>query len=71
MKRRLLGIFIGLLAVLGVCAQPSLKKVQIHLVPDYEDAIYQLGEQAKFKVIALDCGIMLSNVQVDYEVSED
>ena len=71
MKSRILGIFIALWAVLGVCAQPSLKKVQIHLVPDHEDAIYRLGEQAKFKVIALDCGIMLSNVQVDYEVSED
>ena len=71
MKRRLLGIFICLLAVLGVCAQPALKKVQIHLIPDHEDAIYRLGETAKFKVVALDCGIMLSNIQVDYEVSED
>ena len=65
MKRRLLGIFIGLLAVLGVCAQPSLKKVQIHLVPDHENAIYRLGEQAKFKVIALDCGIKAVE-KVDY-----
>ena len=71
MKRRLLGIFICLLAVLGVCAQPVLKKVQIHLIPDHEDAVYRLGETAKFKVVALDCGIMLSHIQVDYEVSED
>ena len=71
MKRRLLGILICLLAVLGVCAQPALKKVQIHLIPDHEDAVYRLGETAKFKVVALDCGIMLSNIQVDYEVSED
>ena len=52
MKRRLLGVFVALLAVLGVCAQPALKKVQIHLVPDHEDAIYKVGETAKFKVIA-------------------
>ena len=71
MKRRLLGVFVALLAVLGVCAQPALKKVQIHLVPDHEDAIYKVGEIAKFKVIALDCGVMLSNIQVNYEVSED
>ena len=57
MKRRLLGVFVALLAVLGVCAQPALKKVQIHLVPDHEDAIYKVGETAKFKVIALDCGV--------------
>ena len=55
MKRRFLGVFIALMAVLGVCAQPALKKVQIHLVPDHEDAIYKVGETAKFKVIALDC----------------
>ena len=71
MKRRLLGVFIALLAVLGVCAQPALKKVQVHLVPDHEDAIYKVGETAKFKVIALDCGIMLNNIKVNYEVSED
>ena len=71
MKRRVLGVLIALLTVIGVCAQPSLKKVQVHLVPDHEDAIYKLGEQAKFKVIALDCGLMLSNIDVNYEVSED
>ena len=71
MKRRLLGVFIALLAVLGVCAQSALKKVQVHLVPDHEDAIYKVGETAKFKVIALDCGIMLNNIKVNYEVSED
>jgi hypothetical protein len=49
MKKRLLSVFIALLAVLGVCAQPVLKKVQIHLVPDHADAIYRLGEDAKFK----------------------
>ena len=71
MKRRFLGVLIALLTVIGVCAQPSLKKVQVHLVPDKEDAIYKLGEQAKFKVIALDCELMLSNIEVNYEVSED
>lgn len=71
MKRRLQGVFIGLLAVLSVYAQPVVKKVQLHLVPNHEDAIYRIGEQVKFKVIALDCGVMLNDVQVNYEVSED
>lgn len=71
MKKRFLGVFIALLAVLGVCAQPVLKKVQVHLVPDHADAIYRLGEEAKFKVIALDCGLKLNDIQVNYEVSED
>ena len=53
MKRRLLGVFIALLAVLGVCAQPALKKVQVHLVPDHEDAIYKVGETVKFNIFSV------------------
>ena len=65
MKKRFLGVFIALLAVLGVCAQPVLKKIQVHLVPDHADAIYRLGKEAKFKVIALDCGLKLNDIQVN------
>ena len=71
MKTKLLSVLIGLLIVLGVSAQPALQKVQLVLVPNHENATYRLGEQAKFKVIALDCGVMLNDIQVDYEVSED
>ena len=71
MKTKLLSVLIGLLMVLGVSAQPALQKVQLVLVPNHENATYRLGEQAKFKVIALDCGVMLNDIQVDYEVSED
>ncbi|MBR5541497.1 MAG: acetylxylan esterase [Bacteroides sp.] len=71
MKTKLLSVLIGLLMVLGVSAQPALQKVQLVLVPNHENATYRLGEQAKFKVIALDCGVMLNDIQVDFEVSED
>lgn len=71
MKSRLLTLFICLLGVLGVSAQPVIKKVQVALIPDHADALYKVGEQAKFKVVAMDCGIALNDVTIDYEVSED
>ena len=37
----------------GVMAQPSIKKIQLHLVPDHADALYKSGEQVKMKVVAL------------------
>ena len=55
----------------GVMAQPSIKKIQLHLVPDHADALYKSGEQVKMKVVALHCGLMLNDVTVKYEVSED
>jgi len=71
MKRKLLAIFMALMAVVMVSAQPVIKKVQVALVPDHADALYKVGEQAKFKVIAMDCGIALNDVTINYEVSED
>lgn len=71
MKRTFLSIIISVLAVLGLSAQPVIKKVQVALIPDHADALYKVGEQAKFKVIAMDCGIALNDVTIDYEVSED
>ena len=55
----------------GIMAQPSIKKIQLHLVPNHADALYKSGEQVKMKVVALHCGLMLNDVTVKYEVSED
>lgn len=71
MKRLFFAVMYVLAIALGVMAQPSVSKVQVILVPDHADALYQAGEQAKMKVIALDCGMALNDVTVDYEISED
>ena len=47
------------------------QKVQLHLIPDSPTATYRTGEQAKMKVIALDCGVAIYDAEVSYEVSED
>lgn len=71
MKRLFLFVSIVLCCVLATLAQPTMKKVQIIMIPDHPDATYRLGEQAKFRVLALDCGVMLNDVEVKYQVSED
>lgn len=70
MKKGILSLVLAFFAV-GAFAQPSVKKVQVVMVPDHADAVYQVGEQVKMKLIALDCGIALNDVAVEYEVSED
>ena len=52
---------------LNVLAQ----KVELHLIPDSPTATYRVGEQARMKVIALDCGVAIYEGEVSYEVSED
>ena len=60
-------IFMGV----SVVAQPRATKVQVHLIPDHADALYKVGESAKVKVMATDCGMAMEDVVVNYEVSED
>ena len=66
-------IFLTLLAVcsLGIIAQPRATKVQLILVPDHADALYNAGEDAKIKITALDCGMPLTKGTIKWEVSED
>lgn len=63
----------AMIIVMGVSAvaQPRATKVQVYLVPDHADALYRVGENAKVKVSATDCGMALSDIVVNYEVSED
>ncbi len=71
MKRSILTLALWLLFVLSVMAQPGVKKVQVMILPNHADAIYQVGETIKFELMALDCGLEIKNAKVDYEISED
>ena len=62
--------FIVALAICAI-AQPRATKVQLILVPDHADALYNVGEKAHIKIIALDCGMPLKEGVVKWEVSED
>ncbi len=71
MKKHFLGLVVTVLVSVAMFAQPSVKKVQLVMIPNHADASYKTGEPVKIKVIALDCGVMLNDVKIDYEVSED
>lgn len=70
MKKHFLMLLAAMIATAAI-AQPSMKKVQVILVPDHADATYMTGEQVKMKVTTLDCGVMLNDVEVKWQVSED
>ena len=67
MKRTILILTMLFALNLNVLAQ----KVELHLIPDSPTATYRVGEQARMKVIALDCGVAIYEGEVSYEVSED
>lgn len=71
MKKGILAFVMAIVVALSAMAQPSVKKVQVVMVPDHADAIYHVGEQVKMKLVALDCGIALNDATINYEVSED
>ncbi len=69
MKRVFLGFVMIVAIALGVAAQSN--QVQLMLVPNRDNGLYESGEQVKVKVIATRCGMPLNDVEVSYEVSED
>lgn len=71
MKHSLSAFLLLFMASLNCIAQPRATKVQLILIPDHVDAHYHVGENAKIKVIALDCGMALNNISIEYEVSND
>ena len=67
MKRTILTLTMLFALSLTAMAQ----KVELLLIPDSPDALYRTGEQARMKVIALDCGVAIYDATVSYEISED
>ena len=70
MKKFVIALALSFVAVV-LGAQPRQGKVQVILVPDHADALYQVGQQVNMKVTTLHCGLPLEGVNVKYEVSED
>ncbi len=68
---RLFLLFVFVLEVSVVMAQPRMQKVQVMAVPDHSNALYKVGETVKMKLMAFHCGMALNDVAVHYEVSED
>lgn len=71
MRRTTFLLIFVLTMVINAIAQPRATKVQLTIIPDHIDALYKVGEQVKFKVIATDCGMALNDATINYEVSED
>lgn len=71
MRKVLTLLFSALLGLSVSLAQPPVSKVQISLVPDHSDGLYNIGETARFRVLVTDCGMPLNNATIRYEISKD
>ncbi|MCC8036424.1 MAG: acetylxylan esterase [Rikenellaceae bacterium] len=61
----------GLFFALSAAAQPAQRLVRVQVAPDHTDWIYSIGEDIKFNVSVLKNDILLTDVRIRYEVSED
>ncbi|MBR5855929.1 MAG: acetylxylan esterase [Bacteroidales bacterium] len=71
MKRLFSFLVIIILSFSALMAQPKMKKVQLIMIPDHDNALYLKGEEVKFEIMAFDCGVVLNDIIVDYEICED
>lgn len=70
-KLQFLFLFAILLNAISVFSQPAERPVQVLISPDHTDFLYKEGEKVTFSVSVFKGGVLLNNVEVRYEISED
>lgn len=69
--KKTLFILLCTIAALYATAQPKMQKVQILLIPNSNNALYQSGEKAKVKAMVLHQGVAIEGATINYKISED
>jgi cephalosporin-C deacetylase-like acetyl esterase len=54
-----------------VSAQPAVALIKIAVAPEHADWIYKTGENVRFDVSVTKNNILLKNIEIRYEISED
>ncbi len=70
MKKLIFTLFISLVCIISP-AQPKMQKVQILIIPDSYNALYECGENATAKIMVLHQGIAMKNAKIEYNISKD
>ena len=70
MKKLIFTLFISLVCVISP-AQPKMQKVQVLIIPDSYNALYECGENATAKIMVLHQGIAMKNAKIEYNISKD
>jgi cephalosporin-C deacetylase-like acetyl esterase len=57
--------------VCGANAQPSVSLIKVNVAPEHANWIYKTGENVRFDLSVTKNNILLKNVEIRYEISED
>ncbi len=66
-----LTLFLFLLGCFHAAIGQNYKAINVEVVPDHPDWIYQIGETVKFKVRVLKFGIPLPGASINYEIGPE
>lgn len=64
-------LFIYLLSVFTVWAQPAEKLYKVVVAPDHFDWTYKTGENVKFTISVLQNGNLVKNARIRYEIGPE
>ena len=64
--KKLLTLFLFVMAVTALSAQIRGSEIEVLVQPDHQDWTYKTGEKAVFTVNVLKSGTLLDNVSIDY-----
>src|SRR5215213_9304840 len=64
-------LFLFLLNILYVQAQPIEQSIKVIVAPDHDNWTYKAGEKVKFSIAVLQNGNPLKNVNIRYEVGPE
>ncbi|MDR1369750.1 MAG: acetylxylan esterase [Dysgonamonadaceae bacterium] len=67
----LLCVFFTLFTTTFLIAQPAQRLIEVSIAPDHDNWTYKTGEKVKFFVEVAKKDVLLKNVELRYEISED
>ena len=70
MKKLIFTLFAAIAAILAT-AQPKMQKVQVLIIPDSYNALYDCGSNASAKIMVLHQGVAMKDAKVEYNISKD
>jgi cephalosporin-C deacetylase len=71
MKKFAILLYIGLLGINNIIAQPSEKRIKVIVAPEKEDWTYKIGQPVKFNVMVLHNGVLLQKAPIKYTVGPE
>jgi cephalosporin-C deacetylase-like acetyl esterase len=69
--RRFIFLFLLIVGVWKLNAQPAVSLIKVLVAPEHTNWLYTVGENVRFDISVTKNNILLKNIEIRYEISED